>query len=231
MPNALPTEHLLLLGEYANAVTGNYADPYLIAAIHKNEVFAGVDVGNCSFYPRAVSGKRLVTGIKKRQTKRQKEAFEIIISDINHSPRFKGVEPHHPSVSCKGGELGYFQIRPTVWIHYRDEVLGILGLSVASPYEMLPSVIAANVILRDMMAYLKLTAAEVTLENSLYFAQAAAAYNTGATNAQDYVNGYGMSVYKTARKMRREKEKSTLATVCVRIEFLYPSGGVVCKDR
>lgn len=230
LPKPIPGEHLVLLAEWINAVTGHGIDPYLIAAIHQQEVYRGRGIGTCSFYR---NGAYTELGARKEENgrlEREREAFRVIIADIKKNPRWRTLNPAHPAVSCAGGDVGYFQIRPTVWLHYRDKVAKALGLKTASPYELIPAVTAANFILHDKIRYLKLSASEVNLENSLYFAQVAAAYNAGAANAKDTVHKYGIAVYETAREMRDGTKNIALATPCVRFVFTYPGGYRVCQD-
>ncbi len=208
IPNALPEEHLLMLAEYTNVITGNQVDPYLIAAIHSNEVFLNVEIGGYTFYPREEPGTRVLDDTTYADW--QRAAFNKIIVDIKRNPRFKNVQPSHPVVS-RNGAMGYFQVLPTVWLHYKKRVLETLNLAAASPYELVPSMFAVNFILTDMARYLKHSPDEVRLGgNPLYFAQLATAYNAGAVNTRGSVSPYGFAVYETAKRMR-EKRRLELA--------------------
>ena len=195
IPKPIPIEHILVLAEYANAINGNNISPYLIAAIHQNEVYRGIGIGTCHY---AGSDKKQVEIIRDAQ----KYAFSLIVRDIKRSPRFRK-RKINPFVSCVSGEIGYFQIRPTVWWSFRAKVLRALGLRVSSPYEFIPSIFAANFILEFKIKLLNLPS-EINLDNSLYFSQVATAYNSGARNAKRNVNSYGIAVHKTALKIRRE---------------------------
>lgn len=231
LPQPIPGEHLLLLAEWVNVVTRHRIDPYLIAAIHQHEVYRGRGIGACSFYGDSKYAKLEEHAEENNRLERERKAFRVIIADIKKNPRWRTLNPAYPVVSCAGGDIGYFQIRPTVWLHYRDKVGRVLGLKTTSPYELIPAVTAANFILHDKIRYLKLNALEVNLENSLYFAQVAASYNAGAAHAKDTVHKYGIAVYETAREMRDAARNIALTTVCARFVFTYPGGERVCENR
>lgn len=230
LPEPVPGEHLFLLAEWANVVTRNEVNPYLVAAIHPHEVYKGVNIGGCSFYgeapPPPTPVKEPSNEEKERQRKfeREKEAFGVIIADIKKNPRWRTLEKEHPSVACLGGDVGYFQIKPTVWLHYRDDVLVALGLKTASPYEPIPALFAAHLIVRDKMRHLGLAQRTVTMENSLYFAKVAAAYNRGAvgvTSNNGCITKYGEEVYNTAMRLKKAVEKKAVKPAAIRPRDSY----------
>lgn len=225
LPEPVPGEHLLILAEWANIVTRNKVNPYLVAAIHPHEVYKGVDIGGCSFYgevpPPPTPVKEPSDEEKERQRKfeREKEAFGVIIADIKKNPRWRTLEKEHPAVACSGGDVGYFQIKPTVWLHYRDKVLAALGLKTASPYEPLPALFAAHLIVRDKMRHLNISQRDVTLEKPLSFAKVAAAYNRGAvgvTSNNGCITKYGEDVYHTAVRLKKAIEKEAVKRTAIR---------------
>lgn len=189
-------------------LTGNRVSPYLIAGIHPNEVDSGIVIGGCSFYETGETAVRESTN-KDKKTKfaKEKDAFGKIIADIRKNPKWRTIPRTHPRVSCRGGEIGYFQIRPTAWLYYRDSVLEALNIKTASPYELIPSIVAANLILRDKMRHLRLRETMVTLNNSLYFAKVAGAYNAGAEGVSDYIPRYGEDVYVAAMNLQKRIAK------------------------
>lgn len=208
LAEAIPGKHILLLAEWINVLTKHNVDPYLTAGIHPHEVYHGVEIGKCSFYGSGGANEE-VTKKENSRMKREKEAFDIIIADIRKNPQWKNMNPGLPRVSCLGGDIGYFQIRPTVWLEYRDRVLVVLGLKTASPYELIPAMVAVNLILHDTTRRLNLDPSEVTLGNSLYFAKVAASYNLGAAGVEKCITTYGEAVYHTASRLKKAAERRT----------------------
>lgn len=212
IPETIPGEHILLLAEWINVLTKHNVDPYLTAGIHPHEVYHGVEIGKCSFYRNGGIDDEEGEGKENNRMKREKEAFDVIVADIRKNPQWRNIDPAFLRVSCRGGDIGYFQMRPIVWLEYRDRVLAILGLETASPYELIPAMVAVNLILHDMTRRLKLAPAEVNLGNSLYFAKVAASYNRGAAGVEGCITTYGESVYHTAERLRKAVGKRAAKT-------------------
>lgn len=211
LAEAIPGKHILLLAEWINVLTKHNVDPYLTAGIHPHEVYHGVEIGKCSFYGSDGADEEAAEKENNRM-KREKEAFDVIIADIRKNPQWRNMNPALPRVSCRGGDIGYFQIRPTVWLEYRDRVLAVLDLKTSSPYELIPAMVAVNLILHDTTRRLKLDPSEVTLSNSLYFAKVAASYNLGAAGVEKCLTTYGEAVYHTASRLKKAAERRAAPT-------------------